>query len=205
MPPFPTMPPGAPFPFRHSLSMSIEFQDEHDDGPEGHRGDAFPEASPVVANHGVPDARALLRSPSWRIGIGSTSISPDRIIAAIFSNDLFRVITGQHASNPINAVVLEVRMPRIVIAALVGASLAVAGTAMQGIFRNPMASPYILGLSSGAAFGASLAMVLGFSVVSGEFAVPAMAFIFCFVTLFIVYGISATKMGVPVTTLLLAV
>ena len=47
-------------------------------------------------------------------------------------------------------------------------------------------------------------MGLGFSLVSGEFAVPAMAFIFCFITLFIVYGISATKMGVPVTTLLLA-
>ena len=138
------------------------------------------------------------------MGIGSANIAPDRIIAAIFSNDFFKVISGQHASNPVNAVVLEVRMPRIVIAALVGASLAVAGTAMQGIFRNPMASPYILGLSSGAAFGASLAMVLGFSVVSGELAIPAMAFIFCFITLFIVYGISATKMGVPVTTLLLA-
>jgi iron complex transport system permease protein len=147
---------------------------------------------------------ALFAIAILAIGIGSTSISPDRIIAAIFSNDLFRVIAGQHAANPINAVVLEIRMPRIMIAALVGASLAVAGTAMQGIFRNPMASPYILGLSSGAAFGASLAMVLGLSVVAGEFAVPAMAFIFCFITLFIVYGISATKMGVPVTTLLLA-
>ncbi len=149
-------------------------------------------------------ALALIAIAIMAIGIGSTSISPDRIVSAIFSNDFLRVITGQHASNPINAVVLEIRLPRIFIASLVGASLAVAGTAMQGIFRNPMASPYILGLSSGAAFGASLAIVLGFSVISGAFAVPAMAFIFCFITLFIVYGISATKMGVPVTTLLLA-
>jgi iron complex transport system permease protein len=149
---------------------------------------------------------ALIAVAILALGIGSANISPGQIIAAIFSNDFLKVITGSHASSPVNAVVLEVRMPRILIAALVGASLAVAGTAMQGIFRNPMASPYILGLSSGAAFGASLAIVLGLSFVfmGVEFAVPLLAFIFCFITLFIVYGISATKMGVPVTTLLLA-
>lgn len=138
------------------------------------------------------------------ICIGYADISPDRVFAAIFSSDFIKAITGQRVDDPINSIILAIRLPRIVIAALVGGSLAVAGTAMQGIFRNPMASPYILGLSSGAAFGASIAIVLGFSVVSGSFAVPAMAFIFCFITLFIVYGISATKMGVPVTTLLLA-
>ena len=57
-------------------------------------------------------------------------------------------------------IVLEVRLPRIALACLVGAGLTVAGVAMQGLFRNPMASPYVLGLSSGAAFGASLAMVM---------------------------------------------
>jgi iron complex transport system permease protein len=138
------------------------------------------------------------------ISIGPTQISAENIMGALFSNDLLKVIAGGHASSSINAVVLEIRLPRILIAGLVGASLAVAGTAMQGIFRNPMASPYILGLSSGAAFGASLAIVLGFSLISGEFAVPAMAFLFCFITLFIVYAISRTKMGIPVTTLLLA-
>lgn len=147
---------------------------------------------------------ALFGVAIMAICIGSINIAPDRVFGAIFSNDLIKTITGQKIKDPINSIVLEIRMPRIVIASLVGGSLAVAGTAMQGIFRNPMASPYILGLSSGAAFGASLAIVLGFSVVSGSFAIPAMAFIFCFITLFIVYGISATKMGVPVTTLLLA-
>ena len=147
---------------------------------------------------------ALIGVAVVAISIGPTQISAENIMGALFSSDLLKVIAGGHASSSINAVVLEIRLPRILIAGLIGASLAVAGTAMQGIFRNPMASPYILGLSSGAAFGASLAIVLGFSLISGEFAVPAMAFLFCFITLFIVYAISRTKMGIPVTTLLLA-
>ena len=103
------------------------------------------------------------------------------------------------------SIILDTRLPRIILGALVGASLAVAGVAMQGVFRNPMASPYVLGISSGAAFGASLAIVLGISWLPGEFAIPSMAFIFCFLTLFLVYAISRTKGGfVPVETLLLA-
>jgi iron complex transport system permease protein len=102
-------------------------------------------------------------------------------------------------------IIINTRLPRIVLGALVGAALAVAGASMQGVFRNPMASPYVLGISSGAAFGASLAIVAGVSWLPGEFAVPSMAFIFCFLTLFLVYAISRTKGGfVPVETLLLA-
>jgi iron complex transport system permease protein len=102
-------------------------------------------------------------------------------------------------------VIINIRLPRIVLAAIVGGSLAIAGATMQGLFRNPMASPSVLGISSGAAFGASLAIVLGISWTSGAFAIPAMAFVFSFVTLFIVYAVSRTKGGyVPVETLLLA-
>jgi iron complex transport system permease protein len=101
-------------------------------------------------------------------------------------------------------IVVNVRLPRVLLAAVVGAGLSVAGVAMQGVFRNPMASPSVLGISSGAAFGASLAIVLGFSFLSGAFAIPAMAFIFCIATMFLVYGISRTGGIVPVETLLLA-
>jgi iron complex transport system permease protein len=81
----------------------------------------------------------------------------------------------------------------------------VAGATMQGVFRNPMASPSIIGISAGAAFGASLAIVLGVSWASGAFAIPAMAFLFSFMTLFLVYAVSRTRSGyVPVETLLLA-
>jgi iron complex transport system permease protein len=149
-------------------------------------------------------AVALLASAIIAICIGSVSIPVDQVFAALFSPDLWKVMTGGHASSTDNIIVLEIRLPRILVAALVGASLAVAGVAMQALFRNPMASPYILGLSSGGAFGAAIAIVLGFSLVSGQFAIPIMAFIFTFLTLFLVYGISRTKFGVPVTTLLLA-
>ena len=69
---------------------------------------------------------------------------------------LLAKLTGQTAdvSTAVQSVVLQVRGPRVLAAALVGAALAVAGTAFQGLFRNPLVSPDILGASSGAALGA---------------------------------------------------
>ena len=99
---------------------------------------------------------------------------------------------------------MNIRLPRVLLAATIGAALSVAGVAMQGVFRNPMASPSILGISSGAAFGASLAIVLGASFAAGEFAIPAMAFVFCVGTMLLVYAISRSGGYVPVETLLLA-
>jgi len=101
-------------------------------------------------------------------------------------------------------VIWELRLPRAIMAVFVGAGLTVAGVGMQALFKNPMASPYILGLSSGAAFGAALAMVLGLSFLPGNFGVPSMAFIFCFLTLMIVYSIARGHGRIPVETLLLA-
>ena len=102
-------------------------------------------------------------------------------------------------------VIMNVRLPRVILAAMVGASLSIAGATMQGLFRNPMASPSVLGISSGAAFGAALAIVLGVSWTNGPFAIPAMAFVFSFITLFLVYTVSRNRSGyVPVETLLLA-
>ncbi|MGD0057143.1 MAG: iron chelate uptake ABC transporter family permease subunit [Methanomassiliicoccales archaeon] len=127
--------------------------------------------------------------------IGPVGISVDEII---------RILFGGNASWSHRTIILNIRLPRVLLGGLVGASLAIAGAAMQGLFRNPMASPYVLGISSGAAFGASLSIVLGFSIVSGLFAVPAMAFIFAFITLVLVYSIAKTNGRVPVDTLLLA-
>ncbi|MGW8283879.1 MAG: iron chelate uptake ABC transporter family permease subunit, partial [Gemmatimonadota bacterium] len=64
---------------------------------------------------------------------------------------------GLSANPVVEAVILQVRMPRVLLAFLVGAALTVSGSALQAFFRNPLVSPYILGLSSGAAFGAALA------------------------------------------------
>ncbi|HXZ23682.1 MAG TPA: iron chelate uptake ABC transporter family permease subunit [Methanomassiliicoccales archaeon] len=140
-------------------------------------------------------AAALFISLVVGVAIGSTNISPGTV---------FGVFTGSVTDKTIVSIVMDIRLPRVVLGAVVGAALAIAGVAMQGVFRNPMASPSILGISAGAAFGASLAIVLGLSVLSGSFAVPIMSFIFCLGTMLLVYGISRTGGIVPVETLLLA-
>lgn len=101
-------------------------------------------------------------------------------------------------------IVFNIRIPRSACVAFVGAGLSIAGMAMQAMFKNPMASPSILGLSSGASFGASLAIAFGIGGFVGAFSVPLMAFIFCFITMFLVYGLAVTRYGTPVTLLLLS-
>ena len=96
--------------------------------------------------------------------------------------------------------VLNVRLPRILLACLVGCSLSAAGTAYQSVFRNPMAAPDILGASSGACFGAALAILLGFS----RFGVTALAFAASLATVALVYVIARRIRGNQVVNLLLS-
>jgi iron complex transport system permease protein len=92
------------------------------------------------------------------------------------------------ASPAVESVILQVRGPRVVAAMLVGAALAVAGTAFQGLFRNPLVSPDILGASSGAALGA----VIGIYLSLGVFAIQAVAFLGGLIAVGIVYVIGAS-------------
>ncbi len=101
-------------------------------------------------------------------------------------------------------IIMNIRMPRIVVAILVGMGLSASGAAMQGLFRNPMAEPYVLGMSSGAAAGASAAIVLGMGGLFGVYSVPAMAFISAIITIFVVYSIAHTEGKIPTETLLLS-
>ena len=122
-------------------------------------------------------------------------------------SDLFAVIsaklTGQTPEVPsaVETVICQVRGPRIIAAILVGAALAVAGTAFQGLFRNPLVSPDILGASSGAALGA----VLGIFASLGVFAIQALAFAGGLVAVALVYAVgSAVRARDPVLVLVLA-
>jgi len=101
-------------------------------------------------------------------------------------------------------IVLEIRFPRVLLAALVGIALATVGATFQGLLRNPMADPYIIGVSSGAALGATIAMVTGLSAVIGYFAVPWMAFVGALISIYTVYYIAKVGNRVPIYTLLLA-
>jgi iron complex transport system permease protein len=100
----------------------------------------------------------------------------------------------------------EVRIPRVLLAALVGAALACAGTAMQAVFRNPMADPYIVGVSSGASLGAVVAGLTGLAGVAvlGSIITPSLAFATAIITVFLVYFLGTVKGKVYVDTLLLS-
>ncbi len=134
--------------------------------------------------------------------LGALSIGPAKIPVTTVFRILFHLPGSWSESYGI--ILMEVRLPRVILSALVGSGLAVAGCAMQGLFRNPMASPYILGISSGSAFGASLAIVLGVGLGTGVFAVPFTAFIFALLTIFLVYNVAKIGRRVPMETLLLA-
>lgn len=101
--------------------------------------------------------------------LGRYALSPGQLLHMLWTK-----VTGGAADWPISddKVVFAVRLPRVAAAALVGAALAVSGAAYQGMFRNPMVSPDILGASTGAGFGAAVAILLG----AGYFGISAAAF-----------------------------
>lgn len=102
------------------------------------------------------------------------------------------------------AVVWDLRMPRILMAIIGGAGLALAGAVLQGTLRNPLASPFTLGISGGAAFGAALAIVLGAGFTgTSKYLVVVNAFVFSMIAALLVYGLSALR-GITTEALVLA-
>jgi iron complex transport system permease protein len=102
-------------------------------------------------------------------------------------------------------IILDLRLPRIILAILAGAGLAASGATMQGVLRNPLVSSYILGVSSAAGFGAAIAIVFGVGVIGGygEYLVIANAFVFSMLAMLLVYGIASLR-GVTTETVILA-
>jgi iron complex transport system permease protein len=102
------------------------------------------------------------------------------------------------------AIILQIRLPRIIAGVVVGAALAASGVVYQGVFKNPMADSYVLGVSAGAAVGASFSIVLGAGFAFFGFRlVQVAAFLGALFAMFLVYNISRVGSRVPVTTLLL--
>ena len=136
----------------------------------------------------------------FALGIGTEPI-PGTTVAKILVNKVSLGSIFPRTWPPVQeTIVIDVRLPRVILGVLVGSALATAGCAMQGLFKNPMASPYILGVASGAAFGAALGLVLGVSLYS----LPLTAFIFASLAVFLVYNIARVRGGVPIETLLLS-
>ncbi len=137
---------------------------------------------------------------------GAAAISWRAVLAVVLSP--FPVLNGlvrEEVRDVHRDIILYARFPRIILAAVVGASLAVAGTVFQGLFRNPMADPYVLGVSSGAALGAVTAMMVGEKLYfTGFTPVPLFAFVGGVATIALVYFMARVGKAVPVMTLLLA-
>ena len=103
-----------------------------------------------------------------------------------------------------SVILFQLRLPRVLLAAVVGAALAAAGTVFQALFRNPMADPAIIGVSSGAALGAIGVILAGGGTALAGLGVPAAAFVGAVVTAFLVYRLARIGPTVQVATLLLA-
>ncbi|MDF2955375.1 FecCD family ABC transporter permease [Candidatus Alkanophaga liquidiphilum] len=100
-------------------------------------------------------------------------------------------------------IVCDIRLPRVFMALVVGAVLALAGTVMQAILRNPLASPFTIGISSAAGFGAALAIILGVSLTrSTIWVIAGNAFVFAVLDALLIYGLSRRKGATPETMIL---
>src|SRR5699024_1745086 len=116
-----------------------------------------------------------------------------------------RYVSIDHIPNSAKTIIWNIRIPKVLLGVLVGASLSMAGAAFQGMLKNPMADPYVLGVSSGAALGVSLAIVLNISFkIPGISSISIFAFIGGLIAVILVYNIARIRNQVPVTTLLLA-
>jgi len=130
------------------------------------------------------------------LAIGSVFIPPA---------ELWHVITGSASSDTFRTILWNIRLPRTVLIALVGAALAGSGAAYQGLFRNPLADPYLIGVASGAGLGAIIAMSIQWPYTTlGLLAVPLAAFLMSLLTVYVVYTIAHIGRSVPTTNLILA-
>ena len=140
----------------------------------------------------------LLASLLLSVMVGSVPITPQEAIRALVKG-------GAGSDDAVATIVRKIRLPRALLAGIVGACLSLAGLGFQAISRNPLADPSILGVSSGASFGLMVAMLLG---VAGPTSNPAVTTLFAFagalLAAALVYAIARVDGRLPMTTLLLS-
>ncbi len=133
--------------------------------------------------------------------IGESSIDCGTVLAIIRN----AVLGGEPFWSPAEeTIVLLIRVPRVLLAGLVGAGLAASGAALQSLFRNPMADPFILGISNGSALGAAAVLLSGVSFGLGLFDLPLAAFVCGTLTVLLVYELARVGSRVSTHTLLLS-
>ncbi|MDN3015264.1 iron chelate uptake ABC transporter family permease subunit [Paenibacillus sp. BSR1-1] len=128
----------------------------------------------------------LIFSMLLGISIGTVSV-PVPAIIKIISAKFLGFISLDSVDPMYTSIVINIRLPRVLLSGLVGAALAIAGAAFQGLLRNPLADPYTLGVSSGASVGAVLTLFFQISLpFIGPFTLPLLSIVFSFITIFLV-------------------
>jgi iron complex transport system permease protein len=170
--------------------------------PRPHRWAALPVARRpvVVAAIGIALLAVALVAG---IAAGSVAIAPGDTLG-ILGRRLLGLNIVPTWSVAEETIVMDLRLPRVLTAMVVGGGLAVAGAAFQGILRNPLADPYVLGTASGAALGAAVAVIIPVRTLILQFGlIHALAFGGALVSVFVVYRLSRVGASAPMTSLLL--
>lgn len=138
------------------------------------------------------------------LALGPTNVRLDDTVRILLHHAL-GLDTVANVSTTADTIVWDVRLPRVLLAGVVGATLALTGASYQGVFRNPLADPYLIGVATGAALGATIVVTSGVSVSWGGLSLlPLAAFAGAVLTVVVVYGVARVGGAVPVTTLILA-
>lgn len=131
--------------------------------------------------------------------VGIASVGLSQVLKGLGS----MVLPGLKLPSAAAAVVFDLRLPRLLLALVAGCGLALSGTAVQGVLMNPLVSPYVLGVSSGAAFGAALAIVSGVDLAgAGRYLVVANALLLACLAMLVAYGIARIRKATPETLIL---
>ncbi len=160
-----------------------------------------------------------LRYPWWRLAIGGLVVVLTAIFAStqgsvdipfmavvkILISRLPGVASASDLPSTWDTILWQLRIPRVVLAAIVGAALAMSGAAYQGLFKNPLADPYLIGVASGAGLAATIVLLTGVPlVILGISVLPIAAFAGGIGAVIAAYSIARSSQGTPLTTLILA-
>ncbi len=136
--------------------------------------------------------------------IGAVSIPPLDVARLLLGKLPFVHIAPTWPAT-FETILFDIRLPRTVLILLAGAALSGSGAAYQGLFRNPLADPYIIGVASGAGLGAVIAMALNWpATIFGALVIPIAAFVGALITVGLVYGLARVGRATPISTLILA-
>ncbi|NIS82972.1 MAG: iron chelate uptake ABC transporter family permease subunit [Anaerolineales bacterium] len=155
--------------------------------------------APYVWVLGALGAMLLLNA-----AIGPVAVPPGTVVRMLVTR-LLRIQVEADWPSVFETILFQIRLPQAILVGLTGMALGGSGAVYQGIFRNPLADPYIIGVASGAGLGAVLAMAVQWPVtLLGMAVVPAAAFVGAVLTVSVVYGLARVGRTTPITTLILA-